>query len=512
MSDQAHSVPCCSHADAHAHLHSHECRGHNHNHTASVADTGGSRLLITLLLNFVIPSAQIIGGLYAHSVALISDAVHNFSDFTAILIAYFAFRIGQKGVSLSHSFGYRRAEVLAALFNVMILTAVSLFIIREAAERFLHPQPVMGELVMWIAAIGVAGNGLSAWLLHKDAEHSLNVRGAFLHMMGDLFTSVAVLVSGLILMFRPWYWLDPLFSLLIVVFILKNCWTVLKEAVTVLMNATPVHIDLMDVQKKIEEVPEVCGAHYLHAWHAGTGIAFSAHVVVADQMLSGTEKLAQTIREKLSHVFGIDHAVLQFETADCGKGGVLCEMSCNGSPADQTETSGNRHHHGESAHRKEKMKKQFTAVLRIVLGLTFIYASLHKIMEPKAFAEAVYNYQILPDQLINLTAIALPVIEVLAGLCLVFNFWTPGAMSVINGMLIVFIAATAFNISRGLNIHCGCFESPGTEAADKWDMISTIVLDSVMLAAGVSVFLMQKNQGHREAHKAHRGTEPHAKG
>ncbi len=496
---------CCSHNHDPDHLAGHECGGHHHN-TASVADAGGSRLLITLILNLIIPSAQIIGGLYAHSVALISDAVHNFSDFTAILIAYFAFRIGQKGVSLSHSFGYRRAEVLAALFNVIILTAVSLFIIREAVERFLHPQPVMGELVMWIAAIGVAGNGFSAWLLHKDAEHSLNVRGAFLHMLGDLLTSVAVLVSGIILIFKPWYWLDPLFSLLIVVFILKNCWTVLKEAVAVLMNATPEQIDLVEVQKKIEEVPEVCGAHYLHAWHAGTGIAFSAHVVVADQMLSHTEKFAGIIREKLSHAFGIDHAVLQFETSHCGNGGVLCEMSCNGCMA--KETSDNRHSLGESEDRKEKMKKRFTAVLRTGLGLAFIYASIHKIMDPKAFAEAVYNYQILPDQLINLTAVALPVIEIIAGLCLVFNFWTPGAMSVINGMLIVFIAATAFNLSRGLSIHCGCFQTPRGEAAGKWDMIWTIVLDTAMLAAGAYVFFMQRNR----AHDDHPATDVRAEG
>ncbi len=494
MNNLVHSEQCCSHNHEHEHLSEHECGGHHH--TVSVADTSGSSLLITLILNFIIPSAQIIGGIYAHSVALISDAVHNFSDFTAILIAYFAYRIGQKGASLSHSFGYRRAEVLAALFNVIILTAVSLFIIREAVERFLHPQPVIGELVMWIAGIGVLGNGFSAWLLHRDAAHSLNVRGAFLHMLGDLFTSVAVLISGLILIFRPWYWLDPLFSLLIVVFILKNCWTVLKEAVNVLMNATPEQINLIQVQKNIEEMPDVCSAHYLHAWHSGSGsIAFSAHVVVGDQMLSRTEKMAETIREKLKHAFGIDHAILQFETLQCGNGGVLCEISCNGSMTDKNETSGNRHHHGESADRKEKMKKYFTAGLRILLGLTFIYASIHKIMDPKTFADAVYNYQILPDYLINLTALALPVIEIIAGLCLVFNFWTPGAVSIINGMLIVFIAATAFNLSRGLNIHCGCFQS-GVGEAGKWEMIWTIVLDTAMLIAGVFVFFMQKDETH----------------
>lgn len=499
----SHSAECCSHHDS-DHPHEKECGGHHH-HTVSAADSSGSRLLITLLLNFIIPSAQIIGGLYAHSVALISDAVHNFSDFTAILIAYFAYRIGQKGASLSHSFGYRRAEVLAALLNVIILAAVSLFIIREAVERFLNPQPVMGELVMWIAGIGVLGNGFSAWLLHRDASRSLNMRGAFLHMMGDLLTSVAVLISGIILIFKPWYWLDPLFSLLIVVFILKNCWTVLKEAVNVLMNATPEQIDLIRVQREIEETQEVCSAHYLHAWHSGSGsIAFSAHVVVADQMLSRTEKTGETIREKLRHTFGIDHAILQFETLECGRGGVLCEMSCNSESESSFPEAGGGHRQEKSGNRKEKMKIRIVTGLRILLGLVFIYASADKIMHPKAFAEAVYNYQILPDQLVNFTALALPVIELLAGLCLIFNFWTPGAVTLINLMLIAFIAALGFNLSRGMNIECGCFHA-ATGEAGRQEMIWTIVRDIAMLAAGVYIFLMQKNgtgAGHESAAKS----------
>ncbi len=300
-------------------------------HAPPPEDTSGSRLLATLALNLLIPAVQVAGGLLANSVALISDAAHNFSDFTAVLIAYFAYRIGKRGASLANTFGYRRAEVLAALINVMILGLASVFIISEAVGRFLHPAPVSGTLVMWIAGVGVAGNGLSAWLLHRDAAHSLNVRGAFLHMMGDLLTSVVVLINGAVLIFRPWYWLDPVLSVLIVVFILKNCWTILKEAAPILMNATPKDLNIVNIQKMIEAMPEVRGVHYIHAWKVSSvSTAFSAHVVVDDRPLSETESLNRRIRGELLDRFGIDHAVIQFETVACGEGGVLCEVSCGG--------------------------------------------------------------------------------------------------------------------------------------------------------------------------------------
>lgn len=307
---------------------------HQHDHSSPVhtfdgEDTSGARLLITLVINLLIPAAQVAGGLYANSMALISDAVHNFSDFTAILIAYFAFRIGKKGASPQNTFGYKRAEILGAAVNVALLVAASVFILYEAFERFRHPQPVIGQIVIYLAAVGILGNGLSAWLLHRDSKHSLNVRGAFLHMVGDMLTSVLVLLNGIILIFRPWYWLDPLLSFLIVLFILKNCWTILRDATGILMNATPRNLDLEEIKEAVQAIPGVCGVHFLHAWNvSSSSIAFSCHVEVADQPLSRTEPLAEKIRHELFHRFGIDHPILQFETLQCGNGGLLCELSC----------------------------------------------------------------------------------------------------------------------------------------------------------------------------------------
>lgn len=305
----------------------HGCAGHQHGR--ALQDTSGARLLITLTLNLFIPVAQIIGGLLANSVALISDAVHNFSDFTALLISYVAFRIGRRGATVFNTFGYRRAEIIAALINVFLLAGASGFILFHAIERFFHPQAVDGEMVIILAGVGVAGNGLSAWLLHRDAAHSLNVRGAFLHMLGDLFTSVAVLANGLLLLFYPWYWLDPLLSVFIVVFILKNGWGLLKESTAVLMNATPGHVDLEGIRNYLADLPGVLGVHYLHAWQVSSAsTAFSCHVVVPDQPVSSSEKIAGRIKHELLHRFHIDHPVLQFETCACGNGALLCELAC----------------------------------------------------------------------------------------------------------------------------------------------------------------------------------------
>lgn len=303
-----------------------------HHHHMDVEEISGARLLLTLVLNLIIPVIQIIGGIIANSVALISDATHNFSDFTAVLISYIAYRIGKKGASVRNTFGYKRAEVMAALINVLILFGASVFIIYEALHRLVKPDVVSGMLVVSIAAIGVIGNGISALLLHRDSKHNLNIRSAFLHMLGDFLFSVMVVAVGVILIFKSWFWLDPFLSLLIVLFILKNCWSILKEATAVLMNATPKGLDVNRLQEEIESIPGVNGAHYLHAWRlSSNNIAFSCHIVVNEQNVGETETLAETIREMLFHQYGIDHPTLQFETTPCGNGSMLCELACEGS-------------------------------------------------------------------------------------------------------------------------------------------------------------------------------------
>jgi cobalt-zinc-cadmium efflux system protein len=485
--EHAHEGPvCCSNgSEVRDHDHSHSSLG-GHNH-ADVRDTSGPRLLMTLGLNLLIPVVQVIGGIQAHSMALVSDAAHNFSDFTAVLIAYIANRIGRKGASPSNTFGYRRVEILAASVNVALLVGAAAFIAYEAVHRLHHPEVVSGRLVALIAGVGVLGNGFSAILLHRDAGHNLNVRGAFLHMLGDLLTSVVVVLNGVVLIFKPWYWLDPVLSVLIALFILRNCWSILREATCILMNATPAGLDISKIKRFLEQIPGISGVHYLHAWNVcSSSVAFSCHVVVPDQRLSKVDELSEEIRHQLLDRFRIDHPILQFETEPCGEGGLLCEISRgtagNGAQAPPTHT---RESSGGLF-----LKKPVIFWIRLILGAVFLVASADKIHHPAAFAQAIYNYQILPGALINIMAIVLPWVEVLLGLFLIFGFWPSGTVTLVNLLLAVFFGALVFNTARGLDVHCGCF-STSTEGspATAWYLIRDGVF---LLMAGYLFFKTMK--------------------
>ncbi|MFO7716165.1 cation diffusion facilitator family transporter [Desulfosarcina sp.] len=492
--EPAHMDSCCPSIEVLEEANQHRCSGHHHG--AALEDTSGPRLLAALALNLLIPVAQIIGGLLANSVALISDAMHNFSDFTAILISYAAFRIGRRGATTSNTFGYRRAEIMAALINVVLLAGASGVILYHAIERFRHPQAVDGFIVIILAGVGVVGNGLSAWLLHRDAAHSLNMRGAFLHMLGDLLTSVAVLINGLLLLYFPWYWLDPVLSVVIVVFILKNGWGLLKESTAVLMNATPGHLRLEKVRDYLCRLPGILGVHYLHAWQvSSSSTAFSCHVVVPDQPVSRTGQLAERIKNELLHRFRIDHPVLQFETSDCGHGALLCELACNGDKRPASEGGGNQKPFVDET--ASRIQPVVFHTLRLLLGVVFLYASYDKILHPQAFAQVVYNYQILPGAAVNLAALTLPWLELLLGLCLIAGVWLPGATALSSGLLAVFIGALVFNRLRGLDIHCGCFSTESTRGpAGLWTVLRDVgfLVVALVLMSWVFIFRPKDSQ------------------
>jgi cation diffusion facilitator family transporter len=295
---------------------------HTHNGTL------GSRLVLAMLINLLIPAAQIIGGLLAGSVALISDAVHNLGDFAALVVTYIAHLAGKRGPSLRHTFGLQRIEVLAAVVNVALLSGAALFIATEALKRLTNPQPIELDIVAWLALLGILGNGLAAWLLHRDSEHNLNARGAFLHLIGDMLTSVAVLAGALVMRIADLPWLDPVLSLAIVIYIVWNGVVLLREAVHVLMNGVPRWLDLETIKTAMENIAGVDNVHYLHAWSMGNkSVALTAHVVVPDQLISTAESLSLTINDVLKKNFGIDHPVLQFETTICGRGEMLCQKT-----------------------------------------------------------------------------------------------------------------------------------------------------------------------------------------
>lgn len=285
----------------------------------------GRRLVGTMVLNLIIPAVQLYGGIVSGSVALVSDALHNLSDFLSVLISYVALKVGRRGPSLTHTFGYRRVEVLAALFNVSILFAACLFIVIEAWERFSAPEVIDSHTVIGIASVAFAANVFSTAMLRSGAKRNMNIRGAFLHMLSDSLVSLGVVVVGVIWLFRPWYWLDPLVSWAIVGIIFYSGWDILKQALLILMDAAPPGLDLHAIQREVEAIEGIEGIHHLHVWSvASEGIALATHIVVADQMLSEVDALGTRVREVLVCRFNIDHPILQFETRAAEPMALLC--------------------------------------------------------------------------------------------------------------------------------------------------------------------------------------------
>jgi cobalt-zinc-cadmium efflux system protein len=287
----------------------------SHNHHYHREASWGKRLIITMVMNLIIPVVQIIGGILAGSMALISDAIHNLSDFTSTLISYIALIIGKKDPSPKLTFGYKRIEVFAAVLNVAILYVACVYIVFEGWKRFYNPQPIEGYLVICFALIGFAANMTAVLLLRKGARENINIRSVFLHMLTDALTSIGVAFVGLIWIFLPLYWLDPIVSWIIVALILYSGWDILKNAFNILMDATPSGIDIQSVHNEIIAIEGIVDVHHIHAWTISPHrIALSAHVIVPDQPLSAVDDLASRVREMLYCQFNIDHPLLQFET------------------------------------------------------------------------------------------------------------------------------------------------------------------------------------------------------
>jgi cobalt-zinc-cadmium efflux system protein len=290
-----------------AHAHPHR---HNHNH--HVGTGRGLYAAVVLTLGFALIEAG--GGLWSGSLALLGDAGHMFSDTAALALAAFANWIGRRPPSARHSYGFARAEVLAALVNSVLMLAVVVAIVVEAIARLQTPQPVAGAPVMAIAGAGLAVNILVLLVLSRGAE-DINTRGAILHVFGDLLGSIAAIIAGAVIFFTGWTPIDPLLSILICVLILVSSLRLLREALHVLMEGVPRNLDLTEVGRRLAGVRGVVSVHDLHIWTPASGsAALSAHVIVED--LSEWMTTLEALRALLSARYGIEHVTLQPETKD----------------------------------------------------------------------------------------------------------------------------------------------------------------------------------------------------
>jgi cobalt-zinc-cadmium efflux system protein len=265
------------------------------------------------MLTVALAAIEAAGGWWASSLALLSDAGHMVSDATALGLAAVAARIARMPPSPRHSFGLLRAEVVAALFNGVLMLAVVFGISLRAVQRLIEPEPVAGGVVIVIAAAGLAVNVVVLWLLHRG-EQSLNIRAAILHVLGDLLGSLAALLSGLVIYTTGWMTIDPLLSFLICALILLSSLRLLREVLHVIMEGVPPHLDLPEVGKAMAQVRGVKEIHDLHIWTVSSGmVVLSAHVVIYE--MANWDKVLDALRDLLRERYEIDHVTLQPEPA-----------------------------------------------------------------------------------------------------------------------------------------------------------------------------------------------------
>ena len=300
------------------HIHNRNNSHHHHNH---VEDLRGKKLLWVALLNFSITLVQIIGGIISNSLSLLSDALHNLGDSSAIFIAFLAGKKSRKKPDENKTFGYKRVEILAALFNAVVLISISIFLFFEAYERFITPEPIRGKIMFIVATFGLLANLISVFVLNKDKDHNLNVKAAYLHLLGDTLSSIAVIFGGIIIWLYDIYWIDPLITVLVSIYIIYHTWSVVKQTVDILMQSTPSNINLEDIKRQVEEITAVENIHHVHIWKLNdTQTHIEAHINLNSNMnMIEMMKVKEQIELLLKERFHLSHITLQIGY-ECCKG------------------------------------------------------------------------------------------------------------------------------------------------------------------------------------------------
>jgi len=298
---------------------------HHHHHHEHIS---GTKLLISVFLNLIITLSQFIGGILSGSLALLSDALHNLSDVMSLVISYYAHRLSHRPQNIRQTFGFKRAEILAALFNASVLIAVSIYLMAESVERLLNPKIIESEWVMILALMGIVVNGLSAWLLHRDAGHNINIRSSYLHLIGDLLTSFAVLFGGIMMYYQGWYWIDPALSFLISLYLIRTSFYIVRESTGMLMQFAPSKVSVDQILEICKQFNEIESIHHIHLWQLNDDAVFlEAHINFHEDLrLSESSEVIVRLEELLKEL-GIVHMTFQSVTDHNGRPVVMeqCE-------------------------------------------------------------------------------------------------------------------------------------------------------------------------------------------
>jgi cobalt-zinc-cadmium efflux system protein len=299
---------------------------HGHHHH------GGSARMLTyaLVITAAFALVELVGGFLSGSLALLSDAGHMFTDVLALGLSLGASLVAARQATERHTFGFLRVEILVALVNGIALVGISLLVIHEALGRLSEPSPVDADLMLIVAVIGMVANLMGMALLHRGSKENLNVRGAFLHMMGDLLSSFGVIAAALLIRFFGWHEADAIIGLAIAAIIMIGAYRLISQSVSILLEAVPKHIELREVEKAMTSVDGVIMVHDLHVWTLSSGVyALSGHVVVNDQQVSACSPVIRELERMLEERFHIGHATIQIETETCPANG--CTINCRDS-------------------------------------------------------------------------------------------------------------------------------------------------------------------------------------
>lgn len=285
---------------------------HSHNHKHQVE---GKNLLFSIVLNVIITLAQIIGGILSGSLALISDALHNFSDVLSLIFSLVAYKLSKRKASFNQTFGFKRAEILAAFVNAATLIIVAFILIYGAIQRLITPIEIESNLVIWLALLGIIVNGFSVLLLKKDANHNMNMKSAYLHLLTDMLASVAVLIGGLLMLFYKIYWIDSIMTLGIAIYLIVVGFDLLKKATKILMLFTPDHIYIKEIVREVHKIKGVNKLHHIHVWHLNEEeLHLEAHLdCTEDIKMSDFNELLHQIEKVLLEKFEINHINIQPE-------------------------------------------------------------------------------------------------------------------------------------------------------------------------------------------------------
>jgi len=301
---------------------------HTHSHLREASKQTTVRLSLSLFLTLAFVIIEAGAGIFANSLALLTDAAHNLTDVIALGLTWYAVRVTAQPANAQKTYGYHRAGILVALLNSTTLVLIALGIFYEAYQRFLDPPNVQSGILISVGLIAVVINLVTALLVHRGSEHDLNLRSAFVHLMGDVLSTVGAVIAGVIIYFTNANWLDPLVSVLIGFLILYNAWGILKDAIDILLEATPRDVDVQAMVKDIAQVDGVLGVHDIHVWSLTQSLrTMSAHILTDDLHISVGADIQHQINEMLYHRYNITHATLQLECVDCSPDELYCDLN-----------------------------------------------------------------------------------------------------------------------------------------------------------------------------------------